>query len=106
MALKKNYIFTNKKYSEKSIMSTILGLISVGSLLLAIYRTFLADGEAMVGYGLTALLALLFSVAGLVLGIMAKIEKDKFYLFAYIGMGTNILALLSIAGMVYLGNFA
>ncbi len=42
MGIKKNYIFTNKRYSEKSVMSTILGLISLGALIAAVYFTFRA----------------------------------------------------------------
>ncbi len=65
MGIKKNYIFTNKRYSEKSVMSTILGLISLGALIAAVYFTFRAGGQAMVGYGVTGLLAAVFSLAGL-----------------------------------------
>ncbi len=106
MGFKKHYIFTNKNYSEKSIMSTILGVISLGALFAAVYFTFLAGGEAMVGYGVTGLLAAVFSVTGLILGIMSKLEKDRFYLFSYIGIVTNLLAIVSIGYMIYLGNFA
>ena len=86
-------------------MSTILGLISLGALVAAIYYTFLAGGEAMVGYGMTGLLAAIFSVTGLVLGILSKLEKDKFYLFSYIGIVTNALAVISIICIIYVGNF-
>lgn len=106
MGFKKHYIFTNKNYSEKSIMSTILGVISLGALFAAVYFTFLAGGEAMVGYGVTGLLAAVFSVTGLILGIMSKLEKERFYLFSYIGIVTNLLAIVSIDYMIYLGNFA
>lgn len=105
MNLKRNYIFTNKRYSEKSIMSAVLGVISLGALIAAVYYTFLAGGEAMVGYGVTALLAAIFSVVGLVLGILSKLEKDKFYLFSYIGIVTNALAVISIIYIIYVGNF-
>lgn len=106
MSIKKNYIFTNKRYSEKSIMSAVLGIISLGALILAVYFTFLAGGEAMVGYGVTGLLAAVFSVIGLILGILSKLEKDKFYLFSYIGLVTNLLAIAGIGYIIYVGNFA
>ena len=105
MNLRRNYIFTNKRYSEKSIMSAVLGVISLGALIAAVYYTFLAGGEAMVGYGVTALLATIFSIVGLVLGILSKLEKDKFYLFSYIGIVTNALAVISIIYIIYVGNF-
>ena len=86
-------------------MSAVLGVISLGALIAAVYYTFLAGGEAMVGYGVTALLATIFSIVGLVLGILSKLEKDKFYLFSYIGIVTNALAVISIIYIIYVGNF-
>lgn len=86
-------------------MSAILGIISLGALGAAVYMTFLAGGEAMVGYGVTALLAALFSIAGFVLGIMSKLEKDKFYLFSYIGIMTNFLAIAAIVYIIYAGVY-
>ena len=106
MNIRRHYIFTNKRYSEKSIMSAILGVISLGALIAAVYHTFLAGGEAMVGYGVTALLATIFSIIGMLLGILSKLEKDKFYLFSYIGIVTNALAIISIIYIIYVGNFA
>ena len=106
MNIRRHYIFTNKRYSEKSIMSAILGVISLGALIAAVYHTFLAGGEAMVGYGVTALLATIFSIIGMVLGILSKLEKDKFYLFSYIGIVTNALAIISIIYIIYVGYFA
>jgi len=105
MGIKKNYIFTNKRYSEKSIMSTILGLISLGAILAAVYLTFTAGGEAMVGYGVTALLSTVFSIVGLVLGIMSRMEKDKFYFFSYVGIVANLLAVVSIGYIIYAGVY-
>lgn len=103
---KRHYIFTNKRYSEKSMMSAILGVISLGALIGAVYCTFLAGGEAMVGYGMTALLATFFSIIGLVLGILSRLEKDQFYFFSYVGIVTNTLAIMSIIYFIYIGNFA
>ena len=106
MNMKRNYIFTNKRYSEKSIMSAILGAISLGALIAAVYYTFLAGGEAMVGYGVTGLLAMIFSIVGLVLGVLSKLEKDKFYLISCFGIVTYALAVISIIYIIYIGNFA
>ena len=47
----------------------------------------------------------IFSAAGLVLGIMAKLEEDKFYLFAWIGIVLNTLTLLGIGGIVAVGVY-
>ena len=45
------------------------------------------------------------NIAGLVLGIMAKLEEDKFYLFAWIGIVLNALTLLGIGGIVAVGVY-
>ena len=37
MKKRRNYIFTNKKHSDKAIMSTILGIISTASLGIVIF---------------------------------------------------------------------
>ena len=56
-------------------------------------------------YGVVTLLCLIFSVAVLVIGIMAKLEEDKFYLFAWIGIVLNALTLLGIGGIVAVGVY-
>nr|WP_318684313.1 DUF6142 family protein [uncultured Acetatifactor sp.] len=102
---KKNFIFTNKKHSQKAIMSTILGIISVVSLCAVIYLTYLRDGNAENGYGVTALLAAIFSVAGLILGIIALREKDSYKLFPGLGIFFNLAALGGVSLILYLGVY-
>ncbi len=103
MGRKRNYKFTNKNFSLISILSAIWGILSLGSLLVAIVLTFFRQGVASMSYGLTAILALILSVAGLVLGIKARQEREKFYLYAYIGIVTNSLTILSLIALVVLG---
>lgn len=89
----RKYIFTNKKESKKGIMSAVLGIIALVSLFFAVYETFRNQGQALVKYGVAALFALLFALAGIVLGIMSKMEEDRFYLFSYLGIILNLLQL-------------
>lgn len=103
MGRKRNYKFTNKNFSLISILSAIWGILSLGSLLVAIVLTFFRQGVASMSYGLTAILALILSVAGLVLGIKARQERERFYLYAYIGIVTNSLTILSLIALVVLG---
>ena len=74
-------------------MSTILGIITLLSMVFAIIFTFRNQGEAKVGYGLTSILALIFSGTGLGLGIKTRLEKDMYYIFANIGIALNVLML-------------
>lgn len=101
---RKNYIFTNKKHSDKAIMSAILGMISNISLEIVIYKSYLSGGEAPGGYGVTGLLATIFSLIGLILGIMTVRDNQNYRLFPWLGTILNLVALGSIAFILYLGN--
>lgn len=105
MARKKNYIFTNKKHAEKAIMATILGIISTISLVVVIYLTYIKAGQAPANYGLTGLLIVIFSIVGLLLGIVSVTEKDRFKLFPTIGIILNGVALIGIGLVVYAGMY-
>ena len=101
----RKYIFTNKKESKKGIMSAVLGIIALVSLFLAVYETFRNQGQALVKYGVAALFALLFALAGILLGIMSKMEEDRFYLFSYLGIILNLLGIGGIGFIIYAGVY-
>lgn len=85
-------------------MSTILGIISTVSLGIVVYLTYRQGGAATVGYGVTGLLATLFSIVGLALGIITVRNKEYYRLFPWLGIGLNLLALGSISLILYLGS--
>ena len=101
---RKNYIFTNKKHSDKAIMSTILGIISMVSMIIVIYLTYLQEGNATVGYGMTRVFATIFSLTGLGLGLVSLREKETYKLFPWLGTVINVLLLAGIAFLLYLGR--
>ena len=100
----KKYIYTNKKHSQKAIMSVILGIISLGSVFLVVYLTSRAGGEAANGYGVTGLLATLFSFVGLILGVLTVRENIYYRFFPVLGVVLNVLCLVCISIILYLGN--
>ena len=105
MARKNSYIFTNKEHPQKGIMSSILGVISVVSVVLVLYFAYKNDGVAEMRYGVALLLAALFSVAGFVLGILSKLESDKYYFFPYMGMILNAIVLIGIGFILFAGVY-
>lgn len=105
MTRRKGFIFTNRRHSNRAIMSTILGIISVASLITVIYLTYLRDGNATNGYGVTGVLITLFSLTGLVIGIITAREKERYRLFSFLGIGLNLLALGGISMILYLGAY-
>lgn len=105
MAKKKNFIFTNRRHSKKAIMSTVLGTISTVSLSAVILLAYRSEGIATRSYGLTGLFVAIFSVVGLLLGLLAAREKDRYNLFRILGIILNLLALSCISAILYLGVY-
>lgn len=103
MKHKRAYIYTNKTHSPKGIMSAVFGLFAFVTIVLALYFTFRAKGTASPRYGAAGLLSLIFALIGMILGIMARLEEDKYYLFAYIGLLCNFLVLAGDVGLLALG---
>ena len=100
---KKKYIFTNRKHTKKGIMATILGVISNIAVFLAVYFTYMSGGAAPINYGVSILLALIFSVTGFVIAMISRFEKDFFYFFSYLGIVINVLPIVTIVVLLYAG---
>lgn len=99
----RSYKFTNKKHPQKAILSLVLGLISLIGLIAAIYLSFAAGGATKRGYGLTGLLAGIYSLAGLSLGILSFRERNSFYVLSWAGTILNVLLLFAIGYLFSLG---
>lgn len=105
MNIRKKYIFTNKKHSEKGILSTVLGVLSLASILLAVWLSFRNGGAADLKEGASCLLAMLYALAGVVLGALSRSEQDRFHLFSYVGIVLNLLALAAVSFVLYAGAY-
>lgn len=101
----RKFIFTNKLYSPKGIMATILGVLDLVALIYVIYLTYQNGGVALARYGTTGLLITVFSFIGLILGIVSKSEPDRFYLFSYLGILFNVAALGGVSFVLYAGAY-
>lgn len=102
----RGFIFTNKRHSQKAIMSTVLGVISTASMVVVIYLSFLLQGQAPISYGLTGLLALVMALVGEGLGIKTVFERDRFKLFPVLGIVLNLAAIAIVAFVFYMGVYA
>ena len=91
------FMFTDNRHPEKGVMSAALGVISVATLVCGV------GGQARVQYAAGAFLAAIFSVIGLVLGIMSKFEKDIFNLFPNLGIILNSLSVAFVIFLILLG---
>jgi hypothetical protein len=98
---KKNLVFTNKHHSPQAILSMILGLISFSSLCIVCFFATKAKGSAPISYGLTGLLALIYSVAGMILGVRTVRQRDQYRFFSWAGIVLNTLSLCVICLILY-----
>ena len=101
----KKYIFTNKTFSEKAIMSVVLGIIGIASIVVAIAFTYARGGLATLEYGGVVLLCLIYGFAGLILGILSKKEPDKYYFISYLGMVLNSITIIMVSLILYAGAY-
>lgn len=99
----RNFKFTNKKHPRQAIISTILGVVSLLSMVAVIYLSFLDHGGTRAGYGLTGLLAVCFTLVGMVYGLLSLREKDSFHLFGWLGTILNLLVLVGTGYLFSLG---
>lgn len=104
MKKKKGYLFTDKKNSNRAVMATILGIISLVSLAVVVFFSYRSGGEAKTGYGVTALLAGIYSLTGFVLGLVTIQDKNYFRLFPVLGILLNGAALAGIGLILYMGG--
>lgn len=101
----RGYIFTDKKNPRNGILSSILGLISVASICIAVNLTYQNNGQALMQYGAAVLLALIYSLVGLILGIRSLKEPDIFRLFPILGIIFNAIAIVAVGAILYFGGY-
>lgn len=101
---KRGYKFTNKKHPPQALASMILGMVSLLGMAAVIYRSFTDNGATHPGYGLTGLLSVIFTVIGIILGILSLKKRDSYRFFGYMGIILNGLVLAAVAYLCYLGT--
>ncbi len=84
-------------------MSTVLGVIALIFLSISVYTAYSHAGEEVASLGTVCFLSLLYAFAGLILAVAARLEKDRFYLFAYIGLALNLIDMFMVSGILYAG---
>ena len=99
----RGYKFTNKTHPAKAIFSLILGCISLFGVCAVVYLSFAAGGATKPGYGLTGLLAVIFSLIGTVLAVMSFRDRNSFYVLSWAGTILNVLVLVGVGFLFSLG---
>ena len=103
LRLRDRFVFTDNRHPSTGILSALLGLLSIGGIITAIARTFLSGGTVYGNITLGGVICAIYAVAGLILAIHARFERNVFMFFPKLGTVLNICAILAIAGLYYLG---
>ncbi len=102
---KKSYMFTNKNHPLKGIMATILGILSIITLVTAVYLSYAQGGISSARYAAAALLAVIFMITGIGLSAYCLIEKDCFKFFPVLGILLNVIAAVILSLILYAGAY-
>lgn len=100
---RKKYMFTGKSHSDQGKMAAVLGGISFVSMYFVIYTSYKQAGAMDPRLGAAAVFCFIFSIAGEVLSIRSRMEKDRFYLFPNLGIFLNSAVIITILYLLYIG---
>lgn len=106
MFKKSSFMFTTKEHTLKGIMATILGVISLVTIGYVVLDSYWNAGAVPLQYGAVAFLTMVFAFVGIILGVISKSERDKFYFFSYLGIVLNVLVLVALSVILYAGAYA
>ena len=67
------------------------------------FRSYLGAGETVAGYGFTGLLATVFSLTGLGLGIVTVKNQEYYRMFPVLGIVLNLVSLGAVSLILYAG---
>ena len=95
--------FTVKETKLSTMFGTALGIISIITVVLLLYLTFVRGGEATISYGFAGILASVFSVTGLILSILCINDHYQPHQIGWVGLITNGIAAVSMAAILYMG---
>ncbi len=97
------YKFSNKCHSGKGMLSLGFGAASLIILLGLIHWASKKQGNGSIYLGTIGLVSLVFSVIGLVIGLISFFEPNRYKLFCKIGSIFNIIMLLVWVSIIMIG---
>ena len=103
---RREYRFTSKSRSSKGIMSTVCAVLSAAGLAAVLTGVIKNGGQAGDRMGAAGFVAFVFCFAGIALGILALMEKDKFEFFPRLGFALSVLCAIAWSFVLYAGLLA
>lgn len=103
MAKKKMYTFSDNRHSRGGITSTVLGGLSLVIFLVLAYVSYWFYGEGGAYLGALGFTGAVFSVCGLISGLLSFREKHMIYTFSKTGSILSSVALVIWIFVILLG---
>ena len=100
---KRRYMFTSSSQSDKGMMSSVCSALSLAAFAAVLSNLIKTGEDAGSRMGAVGFVSCLFSIAGLVLGIMSLIEKDTYRFFPRLGFILSIITIILWGGILYAG---
>lgn len=97
------YKFTNKNNTRGGVISTVLAVISFVMIVSGIVISFKNEGNAGIIVGAFGTTSFMFSTIGEVMGLRSFKERDKFYLFSWIGTISNGILWIAMSLVIVMG---
>ena len=94
----------NIRIKRSCLRSWVSSAWCLGSLGIVTYLSYSQGGVMHGGYGVTGVLATIYSLIGLILGILTLREKDIYRIFPVLGTILNVVALGGVSLLLYLGS--
>ncbi len=89
MVKKRMYSFAEKKHSQRGLVSSVFGGISLVIFLALAYVAYYMNGQGGAYLGSIGLTGVLFSLMGLFLGLLSFGEENTFHFFSKLGSILN-----------------
>lgn len=99
----KRYIFTSNRHSKTGMMAFMFGMMSFISFFLAVMFSIRDVDKMAARMGGVGLIAMIFALVGVVLGVMSLRETDVFRIMPRTGFAVSLISLILWAGVIYIG---
>lgn len=87
--VRRGYRFTDKNNTSLGIASSVIGAVSLCLFAIGVIISYKENGNAGLIVGAIGSVAFIFNCIGVILGLKGFKERDKFYLFSWIGVILN-----------------
>jgi len=99
----RSYKFTEKTHSKKAIVSVGLSAVSELIYLIFVFLSYKGAGRLSAYFGGFGVLAMIISVAALIMAITTLKEEDSFPLYPMVAMIMSVVATLCWVGTYIIG---